>query len=463
MIWTLLVIYWVILVPVIASALLFRNYQNHEIIGVTLSKEHSKTAEVQEIQKSYGKACYTLLLVFFSLGLLMLLTPLKPFVDFYMMFLIFFLFITIGVVNRNYQNKLRILKEKNHWIYSLKQTVVVDTEASKEKGKSAVPIFWSWIFVILSLFPTIYLILNPEVQKLYPILFSLIGPVCQLLMVFLYRQALGYHTPALSDNSEINKACARTQEHINSMAATLTGLVMLLFWFLFNASMIDNNHRNSVILAVVVMIISLLAIAIWQQKKIRLSEEYFFESKTAFSNNEDQEIYEQGNLWKWGFYNNPDDPRLFVPKRVASMGSTINVGRPIGKGIMIGTFVFIIGLLLLVFVGAMTDYEIEETNSQITITSTMYSSTFDVNDILSIEKISQIPNSTRTNGFGGVNKSFGHFQVTGYGPCMFYLYNDTKQYIVIELKGKGPQYVFINDKTLEKTEELYDYLEALKK
>ena len=464
MIYTLIIIYWAVLVAMITSALFYKNYSNHQILGVTLSKDKSETKEVQEIIRSYSKSCYLLLLSFFALSLILLWNPMKPYVEFYMLILTFVLFLITGAVSNQYKDKLRALKEEKHWVYSSTQTLVVDTDASKEKGKSAIPIFWSWIFVVLSLLPGIYLLANTQARELFPIPFALIGPLCQLLMVYMYRQSLKHHTPVLSDNPEINKACARREEHINSLAATLIGLVMLLFWISFNVSIIYASTYILTGILVVVLVVPLLIIASWQQKKIHQVEEYFFETQPdASSNYKDGDIYEQESLWKWGFYNNPDDPRLFVPKRVASLGMTVNIGRPIGKKIMIGISVLIIGVLLLVFVGAVTDYDIDEKDSRITVSSAMYHTTFDASDLVSVEMLSDLPDSTRTNGFGGANKSFGHFHVDGYGSSMFYLYNDTDAYIVLQLKDNKQKYVFVNDKTIEETDELYEYFMTINK
>jgi uncharacterized membrane protein len=44
---------------------------------------------------------------------------------------------------------------------------------------------------------------------------------------------------------------------------------------------------------------------------------------------QEDEMDKDPNNWKWGiFYYNPDDDRLFVPKRIPSFGATINFGNP---------------------------------------------------------------------------------------------------------------------------------------
>jgi len=466
MIWSFLIIYWVVLGAMTASALLFRKYQNYKILGITFSQVHAKTMEVQKVLKSYQAVCMIQFVASFAAGLLMFWGPVKPYADFYMLLLTFILLIVISVIIKTYQDKLIALKESNKWIYPAKATVLVDLDASREKGKSAVSVLWSWLFVVLSFIPTIYLVLNPDTQKYYPIILSLFGPAIQLLMVLMYRQTLNHHTLVLSENSEINKALARTQERINSMASTLIGMIMLLFWLILSTSIAYITDIMLGMCVVGVMIISILVVAYWQQKKIRQAEEYFFENnRSELFDGEDgnNDIYEQGNLWKWGLYNNPNDSRLFVPKRIAGLGWTINMAKPIGKIFMIGVCLLVVGAIGITVASSLTGYEIQENNSKITVSSVMYHSTFTADEIISVKMITQIPECTRTNGYGGATKSSGHFSVNGYGPCMFYIYNDVNEYIVIQLKGDGPQYVFVNGKTINETDKLYDYFNTFLK
>ena len=41
-------------------------------------------------------------------------------------------------------------------------------------------------------------------------------------------------------------------------------------------------------------------------------------------------IETEPNDWKWGiFYYNPNDPRIFVPKRIKWLGWTLNFAQPV--------------------------------------------------------------------------------------------------------------------------------------
>ena len=65
---------------------------------------------------------------------------------------------------------------------------------------------------------------------------------------------------------------------------------------------------------------------------------------------EDFSFEEDDKYWILGssFYKNPNDPALFVAKRVG-VGYTINIGRPMGMAILILTIFVIIGSLIMMF------------------------------------------------------------------------------------------------------------------
>lgn len=455
---TFLILYWLILAALTASSLMFEKYQNHQILGVTFSKEHAATSEVKQVLAGYKKAFITESVIFYAAGLLMLFSPLKEYVDFFMLMMIVIVIVVISFTIKKYQDRLITIKEEKKWIYSTEKTVSADLDASREKGKSAVSVLWSWMFVLLSFAPFVYLLFNDDARKNYPIAFSLMGPFLQLLMVVMYKQALKSKSPVISENSEINKALARTFERINTMAATLTGFVMFLFYIVFSAGIIMNSYFVTGIVAIAVMLLGIFAITIWRQKKINHAEEHFMDkSRSELFTAKEQDILEQENLWKWGWYNNPNDPRLFVPKRIAGMGWTINIAKPAGKLFMLATGLLVVGITAMIIAFSVMGYDISEKNSEVTISAMIYNTTFAPEDIISVEMLTDMPSCTRTNGYGGATKSSGHFTVSGYGPSMLYIYNDVEEYIVIHLKGDGPEYVFVNGETKDKTNELYDY------
>src|SRR5438128_9061113 len=55
--------------------------------------------------------------------------------------------------------------------------------------------------------------------------------------------------------------------------------------------------------------------------------------------------------WKLGFYLNPQDPALFVPKRNPNSGTTINIGHP--KGRLVAASFLLVAALLIVLTGVL--------------------------------------------------------------------------------------------------------------
>ena len=55
--------------------------------------------------------------------------------------------------------------------------------------------------------------------------------------------------------------------------------------------------------------------------------------------------------WKLGFYLNPQDSALFVPKRNPNLGTTINIGHP--KGRLVAASILLGAALLIVLAGAL--------------------------------------------------------------------------------------------------------------
>ncbi|QHI71685.1 DUF5808 domain-containing protein [Aminipila terrae] len=451
MLQSLLILTWIVFATMTVNALFYKNYRDYQVLGVTLSRAHAKAPEVEELIKKFKTKCYLTLILFIGFSFLMLIKDIQAYAEFCMLILVMTNLLANWCVIHHYQKKLQRIKQENAWIYPKNKVVTVDMNVSKEKGKSSVSPVWNWVFFILSFLPSIFLVVNPEARQYYPIGFSFIGPLCQLSMVYLYYQMKSQHAPVLSEDTEVNKACARTEERVNSKAATLFAFIMLVFWILFNISMVYLENGTFIISPVIILIAGLLIITNWHQKKIRSLEEYFYDETLQ----NDNDMVEQECTWKWGCYYNPNDKRIIVPKRMASMGWTINIGNPAGKAIGIGFIALMVIVLGIVLYGGSKDYIIKEQGSKLVIDAAMYDMNIEKNQIVYVSKLDKIPEGHRINGYGGINKSFGHFSVNGYGNCMFYVYNNVEESVVVKLKGKYPEYVIMNGKSLAETDILY--------
>jgi len=451
MIYFLIVVLWLVFGVMAVSFLFLRRFRNNRVLGISLSKNHSQHPEVKKTIDSFSKACYMVMLLSVGCSLLLLIPAIEKYAEFFMLLLVVLNLIANWLLFGNYQKRLMNIKERNNWIYQQKKIVSVDLIVSREKGKSGVSPVWVWLFLLFSFAPTVVWILDSDIRQIYPIWLSFIGPLCQLGTVFLYYQMRNQRYSIVNEKTEINLAYAQQEGRINTISATLSSLAMLIFWLFFSFAVLYCQNSFLIIAPLILLVVALLIIASWQQNRTRKLEESFVGTLPQ----DEKDVQEEQGTWKWGFYYDPYDPRIFVPKRIASMGWTINIGRPLGKLFCFGVIALVFAIIIFVVYAGLRDYQITVKGSEIIIDAAMYDMTLEKEQVESVSIVNRLPNGTRTNGYGGVNRSFGHFNLHEYGDCVLYIYNNVNQYIVVQLKGKEPSYVIVNDKTIEKTESLY--------
>jgi uncharacterized membrane protein len=451
MIYMLIIILWLVFGVMTISSLYYRRFSNNRVLGITLSKAHSQHPEIKKTINSFTKNSYAIVLVSVGCSLLLLSPALGSYAEFFMIIFVVLNLIANWLLIGNYQKKLMRIKEKNNWIYQQKRIVTVDLAISREKGKSSISSVWVWLFLLLSFTPTAFWFLNPDIRQFYPIGVSFIGPLCQFSTIYLYYRMRNQHSLITNEKTEMNLAYAQQEERINTISATLSSLAMLIFWLFFSFAVLYCQNSFLIIAPLILLVVALLIIASWQQNRTRKLEESFVGALPQ----DEKDVQEEQGTWKWGFYYDPYDPRIFVPKRIASMGWTINIGRPLGKLFCFGVIALVFAIIIFVVYAGLRDYQITVKGSEIIIDAAMYDMTLEKEQVESVSIVNRLPNGTRTNGYGGVNRSFGHFNLHEYGDCVLYIYNNVNQYIVVQLKGKEPSYVIVNDKTIEKTESLY--------
>lgn len=450
MTWVLIVIMWVVFAAMAVSMLLIKRHRSNQVLGTTLSESHAQHPEVKKILGAFTASCYGILAAFMALSLLLLTPPVKDYAEFYLILVVIFDLFANWFAVEHYRKKLLRLKAQNNWVYPQKSQITVDLNIAREKGKYSVSPFWVWLFFALSFLPTAVLAFREDLRQIYPVGFSLLGPLCQLAVVYIYYRMRSTPSQIIAIDPETNLLYARMQERLNSTTATIIALEMAIFWIAFQLA-IYTNEGILFIVPLVLLLVALMCTAVWHERKNRRLANQFLSQLPE----DKQYLREETATWKWGFYNNPNDPRIFVPKRIAGMGWTINIGRPLGKVAGFALFIPIIACLALVLYGGMKDYRVTIEENEIVIDAAMFDFAVGKDDVVSISMTEKLPGGRRTSGYGGTSKSYGNFYLNGYGSCKLYIYNDIRQYIVLELTGDKPAYVILNGKTPEETSRLY--------
>jgi uncharacterized membrane protein len=90
------------------------------------------------------------------------------------------------------------------------------------------------------------------------------------------------------------------------------------------------------------MLIAIVLVLFWHPQRVRTKT-----STSADRWRTDAVFRDDDRYWYGGFfYNNPDDPAIFVPKRFG-LGWTLNFGHPRSKLVLIGLLVGMLVLLIL--------------------------------------------------------------------------------------------------------------------
>lgn len=168
---------------------------------------------------------------------------------------------------------------------------------------------------------------------------------------------------------------------------------------------------------------------------------------------EDDDVY-----WKNGWYNNPNDKRLWVPDRFFPSNYSTNMAKPVGKiftfGLLGGTMVLLL-ILFVVFLRAdFTPRYLELRGNAAQISSPMSPITFELKDVKGFELLGKMPegNFTRTNGLADDRQLVGKFQEKETGDYRMYVYKDCFPVLKIDLPGYT---VLINSEKKGQTESWY--------
>lgn len=419
------------------------SYNNGKILLTTIPINEVDSEEVQEISKKGLKSFKLLHFIFFIISFLPLLTKTDIEIVFFIG-IIFAYMISLGFLSNKYIKQMRKLKkEKNFASFTRKY---VDFTVSKEIDKQKLPIFlWLIPLVVFiggfSIFGTF--------SDMELILFICLSTtlIAMIFMGLFWRRS---KISVISDNKEKNLYINKIKIiKLQNKIFTLVNVYSVLFLVLIYLQKMD-KYSFLPFVASIILITFFIFYIISTVNKIDME---------ISSNIEDDKFVEdQDEYYDIFGYKNPDDPRLLVSDPMNTGNTIINRGNKKGKILfafsnMLLALVIIFGLALIFE----KDWKVEISDT-VKISTILYKDNIKQSDIENLELLDKFPNkrAVRMNGGATKEKAYGNFSMEGEGNIRLYVFKKTDK--VIKISRKNQKTVYINMRTNEETEELYEKL-----
>ena len=423
------------------------SYNNGKILLTTIPINEVDSKEVQEISKKGLKSFKLLHLVFFIISFL----PLFVNSDIEILFFIGIIFaylISLGFLSNKYIKQMRKLKkEKNFASFTRKY---VDLSVAKEIDKQKLPIF-VWVIPLIvfvggfSIFGTF--------SDIELILFICL-PTTLIAMIFMGLFWRRSKISVISDNKEKNLYINKIKIiKLQNKIFTLVNVYSVLFLGLVFLQKLD-KYSFLPLGASIILITFFIFYIISTVNKIDME---------ISSNIEDDKFIEDEDEYYDIFgYKNPNDPRILVSDPMNSSSTVINRGNKKGK--ILFAFSNILVAFVIIIALALTfekDWKVEISDT-IKISTMLYKDNIKQSDIENIELLDKFPNkrAIRMNGGATKEKAYGNFSLEGEGNVRLYVFNKTDK--VIKISRKNQKSIYINMRTNEETEKLYEKLKSFK-
>ncbi len=425
-------------------------YQNFQILGVAFTPEHAESKEVQRLQDLFKRKQLLTSIVFVILTLVFQLDFFDGMRDTLQLIALFVYIIVSYLPFQSLQQQLIELKHDKGWIYAEGKRQA-DLRVSREKGKGAPHSVWIWLIWLASWFPLGLAFFSGAPFEVY--LPLLIINVVFVILPLSYNRAIRQKPAVIFEDSEMTLAYTRRYERLQGMGYLMITIVLTVFLIVLSWFTLRGASGLAFLLLLLVFLLVLVGIIFYILQKNQALQTDFFEGAPAYIN-------ERSGRYKWGFYYNPDDYRLFVPKQASGMGVTINIARPAGKLMMGLTALFLAGVVVMALVMSTATFDVTIEEEGIAIEAPLYNSQISVEEIERVELTQTSLKGMRTNGYGGAEKAYGYFTLDEYGPVKLYAYPNNTYHIDILLnENHKPRWIILNEPTREETEELFQKIQ----
>lgn len=423
---------------------------NHVVLENTFPKEQLDHPETLALRKTYKKRQFQLAAGLSGLDCLLFI-PMKD----SLFMLLFFILLLITLVASfslqiRYIRKAHELIIKHDWQLT-PQPIRVDTKTVLTKNRRILSKNWFWLsfalFGIMNLF--LFLIVQGTLSWVM-LITSLIT-----WLLFLAGWYAVAHLPvrSITDDDSIN-------QHYNDLTKFYWSLLMVSSSFTFPViifiPLISLYVAPTLFMPITIVELLLLIAYIVGTfvllLTLRKKQDQLLNQAPSYR------YYGDDEYWRYGIYNNPNDPRLMIPDRIG-MNLSINLGKPVGKILvaLIG-IIMLFAMLISIVPLYILDYHPDPLTDRVTDQAVVLDgpmtqkSTIPLADITKVNLIAQMPQQTvKENGLATQHYALGKFRVADRSALLYVSYTSQP---VLKITTKKVTYYYTN-KQPRKTKAAY--------
>lgn len=459
--WIFYIILILILIIIGFSYTLYGKPRKNVLLETTLNDDYFENKEVKKIVHSYRKSLLRNIIILSLLGLSILFFDYDSIqlIIFFSLMLLAFVLIHGTLVS--HIGKMQRLKQENNWFTQKDNDAIVrvDTRLSIERHKGILSFYWLLLPLGLQLIGALgLLILNPA-SSLLLVTFLLLGVsvLTSGLYFIIYKLPATVYSKEKTVNQFINQNKKRTWSLLILLVQWFIALLSILFIGSYLSLSLGKTFAVSsgLLLAVLltlsfafpaVIIILLLRSNKWEELALHQGEKYLYDGADYY--------------WRYGFYCNPEDPKLWVPNRLGT-NIDMNLGhlstKLIGLFTAIAILALLIGVTIPLFRADFSNkaFEFRTTNDYIALRAPFArNKKIYFSEVEEVSLLEEAPDAMRIKGAGTANYATGVFRLTETGEdANFYLFLSSDK--IVRIKTSDGLY-FASNKTSVETKKTYE-------
>lgn len=437
--------------------------RNNIFMGVTLPKEILDSDIIKQIKNEYKKECnkYLLIMIVSYIPVILISKISLNMIYFLSWSFIWCESLLYGPYKKRNQ-KLKKLKLENNWFAGERKVIHLDTKMTMLKHKMPISSKYFIIPLLLSFIPVRMSIDNKDEYGIILIIVAVINILVVIGLFFIFRNFNKNKLKVYSENTDINYTINREEKRLYSIFWLIQAIISDFIIILLYMHILGYFQTRDLFILIPIAIgcgSILFGMSYIKDRVVKPEEE-------LMSSDDREILVDEDDYWIDGlYYYNENDKSTSVRARLGA-GYTYNLATKSGKfvgrnltWIIVSVVCIPLSIMLISMDFIPHSIKIDDIKKEIRIKCTTYNYEFDTSNIESVEFLNSIPKfKIKTNGAATNEYSIGNFRSNEYGKCKFYVYYENNSSILIKLKNSSTNYVIYNDKSFEKTQEIYRQL-----